>query len=353
MVSANMPEHTSRTTRPSLPLYSTYALLAILLWAMPGGMAFASSSSAPAAKASKMTAKKTAKKTVKKAAKKKVTPPVVEGLWDTPGGRIEITRSAAQVKGIVLVPAHSGFRAGELVLEGSFFEDSLAGQLRLGLLAPRCAASSESADALLLLTRSGKLVGGFAASDECLGDLRSASLERVEGAGGAERAQMRMVGPPVDSGSYDPRGYRKRPLPGSVEEKMEEGALLLGEGRFEKAQAEFLQVIKLDPSLGEAYNGVGVSYYARNDLETAVEWYKRGLEASPGFGDLYYNLACAYAVLERPNMALRYLRLAALKGYSEGQLVDEDPDLKPLQTHPDYPAIRKLFGPSTPVESQP
>lgn len=301
------------------------------------GAAHAQGASAPA-RSSKLPAK------AKANGGEKSTRPPVEGLWDTPGGRIEIIRSAAAVKGTMLVPAEgAGVAVGDSVLEGTFFEDSFAGTIRLGVLAASCGASESAADALLLLTRSGKLVGGISSSDVCLGDLRSASFVRVAGSSPADRMQSRMVGPPQDDGVYDPRGHRRAALPGTSAALMQEAADLLGEGRFEKARAMFLDVLKKEPSLGEAYNGVGVTYYARNDLERAVEWYKRGLEASPGFGDLYYNLACAYSLLGRGNMALRYLRLAALKGYAEADMVDRDPDLDSLRGEADYAAIRGLF----------
>jgi hypothetical protein len=137
---------------------------------------------------------------------------------------------------------------------------------------------------------------------------------------------------------YDPRDARKgavRPPRNPVDTLLVRGRDLLATGEFEKARGVFLEALAKEPTRAEAYNGVGVSFYGRLDLDEALAWYKRALEADPQFGDAYYNIACAYALLHRKPLAFRYLRLAALNRYFERQKFEEDPDLESLLGEPE------------------
>lgn len=142
---------------------------------------------------------------------------------------------------------------------------------------------------------------------------------------------------------YDPRDARKGVRPpqrSPVELLLVKGRDLLGTGEFEKARGVFLEALAKEPTRAEAYNGVGVSFYGRLDLDEALAWYKRALEADPQFGDAYYNIACAYALLHRKPLAFRYLRLAALNRYFERQKFEEDPDLESLLGEPEMKELR-------------
>jgi tetratricopeptide (TPR) repeat protein len=149
----------------------------------------------------------------------------------------------------------------------------------------------------------------------------------------------RPVGGPHAPG-YDPRDARNAQRPvRPVDALLSRGRDHLGTGEFEKARGLFLAALAKEPTRAEAYNGVGVSFYGRLDLEEALAWYKRALEADPQFGDAYYNIACAYALLDRKELAFRYLRLAALNGYFLGQGFEEDPDLDKLRGEPEMKAL--------------
>src|SRR5439155_7887704 len=118
-----------------------------------------------------------------------------------------------------------------------------------------------------------------------------------------------------------------------------QGAGELGGGRFERARKLFKQALEKDPQRAEGYNGVGVTFYARGDLEEALAWYKKGLEANPGFGDSFYNMACVYALQKHKDLAFRYLRMAALNHYSEREQMQQDPDLASLRDDPQWAEI--------------
>jgi len=97
--------------------------------------------------------------------------------------------------------------------------------------------------------------------------------------------------------------------------------------------------VALDPRLPEAYNGVGVTWRMRDDFPAALEWYKKALGVDPDFGDAYYNMACVYALSGQPELALRYLQIAAVNGYATAEGIGEDPDLASLRELPAWQAL--------------
>jgi hypothetical protein len=266
----------------------------------------------------------------------------IDGFWDAPGGRIAMKNKNGRVVGVVTSAADGvGIKVGEKVLEGSLDEDNMTGDLRLGLVAPACGSNEGTAFVVLLLTRSGKLTGGVSARVPCAAGTSSLTLTRASTATGALAAV-------IASSDYDAQGKRSAPVLDSVKDLLTDGKQYLDEGQFEKAREQFQKAVTKDPSIGEGYNGVGVTYAARNDYESAIEWYKRGLEATPGFGDLYYNLACAYSQQTKPALALRYLKLAATKGYTEFQNLEEDHDFDPIRSDPEFQVIRQMMRPASP-----
>jgi tetratricopeptide (TPR) repeat protein len=150
----------------------------------------------------------------------------------------------------------------------------------------------------------------------------------------------RPVGDPKHPPGYDPRDVRKAGTPaGEAERRLVEGAALLQEGRFERARKLFREALEEDPQRAEAYNAVGVTFYARGDSDEALAWYKKSLEADPRFGDAFYNMACVYALRQHRQLAVRYLRMAALNHYSERDLMEKDPDLASLRGEPQWAEI--------------
>lgn len=262
-------------------------------------------------------------------AKSKKPAPVLEGFWDGPSGRLELKRKGDKVGGVLVAGTDaSPFQKTTFVLEGTFFEDNLTAEVRLGVVAPACGLSEKKAFVMLLLTRSGKLTGGVSSPEPCAKDVSSITFFRAE---------------KQSPGAAVHRAGDIAPVSGDIDAVLREGLGLLETGRFEAARKVFLRGVELAPARGEAYNGVGVTFALRREWREAIEWYKKGLEAAPGFGDLYYNLACAYSQMEKPKMALRYLKLSASKGWSDFKVMDADPDLANLRASPEYAEIRSLM----------
>jgi len=254
-------------------------------------------------------------------------PPAVAGEYDTPLGRVRVAGDGTTFTGTLVAPRGAcRFKAGEPVLKGTLLDDSLAGQVRLCLTG--CADAEAWAGAVLLvgpkaLSGAAHVKKGCAAP--ALGKNGGLAFTRAPPAGARPTAPK----PPSGQARAQAR------------EILRDGAAWLAEGNFEKARKRFQDAIALDGRIPEAFNGVGVTFRMRNDLGSALGWYKKALAVDPDFGDAYYNMACVYALQGQPELALRYLQIAAMNGYATAEGIDEDPDLESLRDEPAYRALVK------------
>jgi hypothetical protein len=264
----------------------------------------------------------------RKAQAKEPAVPAVEGTYDSPLGRVSLAVAGARVTGRILTPSRgSPFAAGEEVLRATQLDDSLAGELKISLLGEGCGLS-EAWESLVLLIGPRELAGAVhVAEPRCgapVGPKGGVLFVRVRGEGGGE-----------EPGTVS-KGRRE-----AARRAVRDGAAWLLEGNFEAARRQFLSALEQDPRVPEAMNGVGVTYRMRNDLGSALGWYKKALSLDPDFGDAYYNMACIYALKGEKGLALRYLQIASLNGYQSAEGIDADPDLVGLHEEPAYRALVK------------
>jgi hypothetical protein len=257
----------------------------------------------------------------------RAAPPSVAGEYDSPLGRVRVAGDGTTFTGSLVSPrGPCRFLAGTEVLKGTLLDDSLAGQVRLCLTG--CAEAEAWAGAVLLvgpkaLSGAAHVKKGCAAP--ALGKNGGLAFTRAPPAG----AKPAVPRPPSGQARAQAR------------EVLRDGAAWLAEGNFEKARKRFQDAIALDGRIPEAFNGVGVTFRMRNDLGSALGWYKKALAVDPDFGDAYYNMACVYALQGQPELALRYLQIAAMNGYATAEGIDEDPDLESLRDEPAYRALVK------------
>ncbi len=310
------------------------------------------------------------------------TVPVLAGFWETPAGRLQVKVEAGGAVVGTLDSVRPGIplERGMVMLRGSFVDDNLSGEARLGLVATPCGAVDKQAFVMLLLTKSGKLTGSFGTKEGCAVGVRSVLFTRSpdqtasiaappppiasppvppdaelflmpDWGGEAPSAPVAAAAEPAAPAPTPQTTADRAPLPkeaakrvrGPIERLLEEGLELAQSGQYEAARERFTKAAEQQPNRGEAYNGVGMTYAMRNDYELALEWYKRGLENAPGFPDLYFNMACAYAQQGKKALALRYLKLSASKGFAQPEML-EDPDLAGLKSEPEWAAILKLMA---------
>ena len=315
------------------------------------------------------------------------------GAWLANGARLDFKDEGGKLVGrLAAAGGPCPVPAGTELVKGTLLDDSLSAQVRLCLVSEKCGADEGTALAVLLVTKT--LTGGVHTRAACAQDVHALILRRP----GAAQAMTpppanarlsaspapksprapkepqqkapdplvatndisstqklddvkvgdipnRPIGSSEHATGYDPRDARKAGTPrGEAEKLLVEGAAYLGEGRFERARKSFRAALEKDPQRAEGYNGVGVTYYARGDLDEALAWYKRSLEADPRFGDAFYNMACIYALQKHPDLAFRYLRMAALNHYAGREQMEKDQDLLSLHGNAQWAELLDQVG---------
>jgi tetratricopeptide (TPR) repeat protein len=102
-------------------------------------------------------------------------------------------------------------------------------------------------------------------------------------------------------------------------------AEVLKEEDLEKAIEEYKKTIKLTPSDSKAYFQLGL-IYAQKLLSTQAEWYfKKAIELNPDFAPVYYNLCIFYLSLPTPDFerAQKYFDKARSLGYKVDPEIEE------------------------------
>jgi Tetratricopeptide repeat len=260
--------------------------------------------------------------------------PPINGEYDSPLGRVRVDGDGTSFRATVLAPsAPCRFTKGEQVMRATLLDDSLAGEVRV--CQTGCAEAEAWAKGVLLVGPKG-LSGAVHVAAGCqapTGRNGGISFTRAPPPARAGLGKSSPKVPPAPAGTPGRSAVERARV------AMRDGAAWLGEGNFEKARARFEEALALDPRLPEAYNGVGVTWRMRDDLTSALEWYKKALGVDPDFGDAYYNMACVYALSGQPELALRYLQIAAVNGYATAEGIGEDPDLASLRDLPAYQAL--------------
>jgi hypothetical protein len=300
----------------------------------------------------------------------------LDGRWWTPLGVMRVSQVGAKVKGIVSWKCETcSFKRGDEIFKGVLVEDSISGQFRFCYKGKGCPGDGW-APLVMLVAREGKLLSGaahFNAKESCKiggkGDGDGVVMRKLRPVTPKPKEPLQQKEQPVDGGIpvvSDP-SIQKQPVVSTVDEsgqsmeaevrpadarnyeknqgdwrgRMEEAKSHMENGFFERARKKFIEASDLDPTRPEAFNGVGVTYYARGDYDEALNWYKKSLEVNPNFGDAYYNMACIYSLMKKKPLAFQYLHIAALNGFIEHQAMEQDPDLNNLRSDQEYQEIFK------------
>ncbi len=279
------------------------------------------------------------------------------GKWASNLGVIKIQQHGKHIDGRLIWAAETcPFQKGYQVLKGILLEDSLSGKWRYCLKGKQC-EGNQWAPVVMLVARGGRVLSGAAhyRPSVCrVGGKRKGSGIMIRKLRKKPQAPKPDPKPDIAQAATpfkDEKGNLleeeiKTPDPNDFtnnqagwRENMQVGKSHLERGLFERGRSAFLSAIDLDPTRPEAYNGVGVTYYARSDYEKALFWYKKSLEVNPDFQDAFYNMACIYALMKKNQLAIRYLNIALLNGYVEHQVMEQDADLQNLRSDPRYKEI--------------
>ena len=146
-------------------------------------------------------------------------------------------------------------------------------------------------------------------------------------------------------------------LPGSAQGQLPEhlrpAFALLRSATGGEAVEAFEALVRDDPEDGEAWYGLGLAHHYAGDYHAAIRGHLVATQligaGHPFRVNASYNMACAYARLERPERSLRWLHRARDLGFSDRALLARDADLVPLRGDPRFEALQADGSIAAPV----
>jgi tetratricopeptide (TPR) repeat protein len=136
------------------------------------------------------------------------------------------------------------------------------------------------------------------------------------------------------------------------------GTTFFLENRFKKSLKYYRQALKLNPDSASFHMNYGTALYRLKKYKEAVDEYRASLTLDPNIlsdratngtvmqtrgadANFYFYLAKTFALLGRPDEAVRYLRRAFEEGFKDHNRVKEDPDIKKISQDPAYVELMK------------
>ena len=86
----------------------------------------------------------------------------------------------------------------------------------------------------------------------------------------------------------------RKQFPNDPELKQDEITLLIIANKVEEAKEHILEEIEKDPNDHVLYYEMGYLFDASDDLDQAIEWYKKSIDKNPEYFDALYNLGVDY-----------------------------------------------------------
>lgn len=134
----------------------------------------------------------------------------------------------------------------------------------------------------------------------------------------------------------------KRPTP-TGEEPFPSGSILGFLASRSQVDFEldfFTRVLSTEPEYHEVLRAQAGNMTAKGRLQDGLTVDKRLVALRPEDPTARYNLACRYALLKQPDLALATLRQAIELGYRDFRYMQEDRDLESIRKDPRF---RKLL----------
>ncbi len=102
---------------------------------------------------------------------------------------------------------------------------------------------------------------------------------------------------------------------------MQQGIKFLRAKQLDQARSQFEVVIKMEPSVPDAYNNIGLSYAYENKVDKAIQYYRKALDIEPLYVPALNNLGLVLYSTGKAEEALYYWRLCLkISGGQEPEL---------------------------------
>jgi len=105
----------------------------------------------------------------------------------------------------------------------------------------------------------------------------------------------------------------------------------------------FSRILERHPLFVEALRCHASNLVARGRYRESLQIERRIIQLRPKDPLAHYNLACSYAVLTQPDMALSTLRKALEFGYRDFRYIRQDRDLDGLRKDPRFKKLLREF----------
>lgn len=109
------------------------------------------------------------------------------------------------------------------------------------------------------------------------------------------------------------------------------GNLYAETARYAEAMESLERALLMNPESVDIRNNLGNLYIRQQRLEAAIGMFQGILDKQPDYAAAYYNLACAYALSNAPDQALRHLQRALELDTSLKKTARSDQDLQNLR----------------------
>jgi tetratricopeptide (TPR) repeat protein len=110
-------------------------------------------------------------------------------------------------------------------------------------------------------------------------------------------------------------------------------------GRLNRAKMWYEKALIADPGCVVALNNLGVLLIKDKNYPAARSRFEKAIRLKPGYVDPYYNLTCLFALTDRPEEALRYLKRAISIHPEVKTWALKDADLEKLRNEPGFGKI--------------
>ena len=138
------------------------------------------------------------------------------------------------------------------------------------------------------------------------------------------------------------RGPDKRPVHEKTPDAMElyeRGKQHHRGGRLNRAKMWYERALIADPGCVVALNNLGVLLIKGRNYPAAQTRFEKAIRLKPEYVDPFYNLVCLFALTDRPEQALRYLKRAISMHPEVKTWAKDDTDLEKLRNQPGFGKI--------------
>ena len=110
------------------------------------------------------------------------------------------------------------------------------------------------------------------------------------------------------------------------------GDLLLGRGEVDEAIDHFQKSLQLDDNFAEVHIHMGYALMAQGKEDDAIRHFLAAIRIDPEKSiNAYYNLACIYAIKNKVDISIDWLKKAIHRGFNDWVTLKNDKDMENIR----------------------